>query len=191
MKAAVETLEPEQRINIMRYTLADDGTFPNNGLLQLLVYKKVFLPHTAPDDQLVKDTFESNNWSNAWTDGIFDYHHYHSITHEVLGIVAGSASVQFGGPKGVSILLEQGDVVIIPAGVAHKKIESTDDFSCVGAYPDGKDYDIKEGKENERPEADENIRKVPLPEMDPVYGAGGPLLKNWSATTDRSHESIL
>ena len=31
----------------------------------------------------------------------------------------------------------------------------------------------------ERPRADENINRVPLPEEDPVYGAGGPLVAYW------------
>ena len=39
-------------------------------------------------------------WLGAWVDGIYAFHHFHSTAHEVLGIVAGSASVILGGPKG-------------------------------------------------------------------------------------------
>jgi uncharacterized protein YjlB len=48
-----------------------------------------------------------------------------------------------------------------------------------GAYPDGKDYDLKKGEPADRPKADDNISKVDLPDIDPVYGLSGPLILNW------------
>jgi uncharacterized protein YjlB len=70
-------------------------------------------------------------------------------------------------------------VIIIPAGVAHKNLNSTNDFRCVGAYPVGQHYDMNYGKKHERPEADNNIRKLPLPPTDPVYGLNGKLFTFW------------
>jgi uncharacterized protein YjlB len=87
--------------------------------------------------------------------------------------------VQFGGATGITIELKRGDVFIIPAGVAHKNAGSSKDFKCVGAYPEGQDYDTNLGKEDERPGTDENIRTVPLPQLDPVYGVKGPLQDSW------------
>jgi uncharacterized protein YjlB len=47
----------------------------------------------------------------------------------------------------------------------------------VGAYPKGQEsYDLRTGEERERPGVLENIRGVPLPETDPLFGEGGPLL---------------
>jgi mannose-6-phosphate isomerase-like protein (cupin superfamily) len=51
-----------------------------------------------------------------WRDGIYDWIHYHSRTHEVLGIARGSAKAQFGGPKGRTVTLKAGDAAILPAG---------------------------------------------------------------------------
>ena len=163
---------------VIKHIIEDDGTFPNSALF-ILIYKNALnLPeeHAA---KIVEDVFKKNNWSNAWKNGIYDYHHYHSITHEVLGVYQGNTRVQLGGENGMIHLLEKGDIIIIPAGVAHKNIGPDKDFKCVGAYPGGMDYDIKKGKPGERPEADDNIKKVPLPEKDPVYGSDGPLLLNW------------
>ena len=186
MRSLAEIIEAIQNVNISRYILSDDdGTFPNN-VLPLLVYKNVLQLSTEKSDDIVKEILESNGWTNAWVDGIYDYHHYHSTSHEVLAIINGSALVTFGGPSGISVPLEKGDVVIIPAGVAHKNENSDDDFKCVGAYPDGQDYDILKGKKGERPKADENIAKVPLPETDPVFGVEGPLVKNWKTGSNKT-----
>jgi uncharacterized protein YjlB len=127
----------------------------------------------------VKDLFESHNWWNSWDSGIFEYHHYHSITHEVLGIYSGATTLQLGGEHGVKIKIQKGDVLVIPAGVAHKNLGKEDDVGCIGAYPDGRDYDMNYGKPGERPGTDHKIHHVPLPKTNPVYGQGG-LTQVWN-----------
>ena len=159
--------------------LQDDGVFPNNATLPLIIYQQAIeLPEDDPA-LTIEQVFKANRWVNSWRNGIYDYHHYHSTAHEVLGISQGWVTVQLGGPQGITATLEKGDVVIIPAGVAHKHLESSKDFKCVGAYPEGQDYDTKYGKDGERPKADENIRNVPLPVLDPIHGKVGPLINSW------------
>ena len=75
---------------------------------------------------------------------------------------------------------EAGDVIIIPAGVSHKNLDQSPDFRCVGAYPKGQSPDMKYGNPTERPDADERIKKVPLPKTDPVFGKAGPLIRLWN-----------
>jgi len=166
---------PVQQLNIIRFLIQDDGQFPNNGKFPLLIYKHGI----TADETLIRDILESNRWVNSWKDSIFDYHHYHSTTHEVLIVLQGTASIQFGGPQGPVQSVEPGDVIIIPAGVAHKLDVADKNFQVVGAYPEGMKYDIKYGKTGERPQADENINSLPVPEFDPLYGLEGPLGKNW------------
>jgi uncharacterized protein YjlB len=176
MKSVDDLTATIQQINIIRHFLSDDGRFPNNARLPLLVLQNALL---TSDGNAVEEIFESNGWVNAWQNGIYDFHHYHSKAHEVLGVIKGTARVQFGGPNGVAVSMNPGDVVIIPAGVAHKFIEGEDDFTVVGAYPEGQLYDVMYGKDGERPAADENIRALSLPASDPVYGTDGPLIKSW------------
>jgi uncharacterized protein YjlB len=97
----------------------------------------------------------------------------------VLGVFSGYATIQFGGEQGEEIDIEEGDVVVIPAGVGHKKISSSEDFAVVGAYPNGSDFDILTGKECERPQADDNIANTAIPDNDPVYGKMEGLLSLW------------
>jgi uncharacterized protein YjlB len=160
------------------YVLKDNGIFPNSKL-PVLLYKNVLdLPVLFPAAH-VENLFKSNLWTNSWKDGIFTYHHYHSITHEVLGAYKGKVRVQLGGEDGTTVTFEKGDVLIIPAGVAHKNLDDENDIACVGAYPDGKSYDMNYGKTGERPLTDMNIEKVPIPEKDPVLGFKGGIEKYW------------
>jgi uncharacterized protein YjlB len=123
--------------------------------------------------------FARNGWLGAWVDGIFPFHHFHSIAHEVLGIVAGTAAVVLGGPGGRRVEVAPGDVLVLPAGTGHCNAGSSADLLVVGAYPNGMRYDLRRGDPAERDEVLANIAAVPLPDTDPVHGAGGPLAEIW------------
>jgi len=161
-----------------QYILHDDGTFPNSKL-PVLHYKgilrlPVFFPAAA-----VRRLFRKNGWTNNWRDGVFTYHHYHSNTHEALAVCKGSTVLQLGGEKGEMVKLEKGDVIIIPAGVAHRNLGKERDIICVGGYPEGKDYDMNYGSPEERPGTDREIAALPLPATDPVLGAGKGVADIW------------
>jgi uncharacterized protein YjlB len=170
-------------VKVFQFLIKQNGWFPNNAALPVLLYKGALRLPDEDKEKLVKEVFHQNGWSNDWVDGIYSYHHYHSITHEVLGVIQGKCTLQLGGDRSLKQVIEQGDVIVLPAGVAHKNIESSDDFTCVGAYPKGADYDLNYGKEEEHPKVVENIKKVPLPDTDPLYGKEGPLLDNWKKKT--------
>ena len=159
--------------------LKDDGTFPNNEKLPLLIYKNAIELDKSDPAATIEKYFNANHWRGSWRNGIYGFHHYHSTAHEALGVYSGKVKVQLGGPKGITVDAEAGDVIIIPAGVAHKNLGSSQDFGVVGAYPKGQQWDMNYGKSGERPQADDNISRVPMPETDPVYGNPGPLLKLW------------
>lgn len=161
------------------YTLTDDGIFPNNARLPLLLYRQaVDLPRHDPA-ACFEALFASHQWGNGWRNGIYGVHHYHSTAHEVLGVYRGHATVQFGGAAGPCLRIDCGDVVVIPVGVAHKNCGASRDFGVVGAYPYGQRWDTCYGKAGERPQADRRIAQVALPQADPVYGRQGPLVARW------------
>lgn len=153
---------------------ADDGMIPNHPIYPLLLYKNVIEKN---DD--IENILSENNWLGIWEGGVAPYHHYHSISHEVVVVKDGSATLHLGGEDGTKVEVKAGDVAIIPAGFGHKNIDSSSDFAVYGAYPDGMDYDFCYGKKEERSQNLENIRKVPMPDKDPVFGKAGPLFKYW------------
>jgi len=164
---------------VSSYLLSDDGTFPNNAALPVVVYRDSIDFGDEDAAAIIENRFHEQRWGGVWRNGIFSYHHYHSTAHEVLCIANGTVRAQLGGDQGPVFELEPGDVVVIPAGVAHRNLESSDDLVVVGAYPPHQIWDINTGGEDERPRADENIAEVPLPETDPVLGPDGPLMDLW------------
>lgn len=155
--------------------LKDDGIIPNNPILPVLLYRHVWATQPVEAEHLLN----RNGWGNSWTNGVFDFHHYHSNTHEALAVIQGSAKLLLGGEHGQPVLVEAGDVIVLPAGTGHKRMEKSPDFRIVGAYPEGMNYNLKTGERSERPAVLHEIREVPLPLTDPVYGSGGPLVEHW------------
>jgi uncharacterized protein YjlB len=157
--------------------LEDNGTFPNNRRPLLLYLRAV-----PADPSAIESLFDRNLWPSAWRNGVYPYHHYHSTAHEALGVYSGSATIQFGGPQGVTRRVQAGDAVVIPAGVAHRCVEASPDFQVLGAYPRGQHWDMCYGKPGERPEADRRVAALGDPEQDPVQGAGGALCRLWKGS---------
>jgi uncharacterized protein YjlB len=161
----------------------DAGTIPNNPVLPLLFYPAA----GSSDPEVVEALFHRHGWPPAWRYGIYSYAHYHSTAHEVLGVYRGTAKIRLGHTSGDIFEVKAGDVIVIPAGVAHENLDSSPDFHVVGAYPPGQEADMLRGYPGERPDADERIAKVPLPESDPVFGDDGPLTQLWKMpATDSS-----
>ncbi|MCC5801593.1 cupin domain-containing protein [Rossellomorea vietnamensis] len=152
----------------------DDGIIPNNPDLPVLIYR-----NALDESSEAEEIFNRNHWLNSWTNGIYDYHHYHSNAHEVLGVMQGEATVQLGGEMGEEVTVHQGDVMVLPAGTGHKKLTASPDFKVAGAYPDGVSYNLKKGSLRERPSVLIEIKNVSLPTSDPVFGDKGPLIKYW------------
>jgi len=157
--------------------LADDGTFPNSRL-PLLLYRGAVARDAGA--AALERLFKENGWAPQWRDTVFTFHHYHSKTHECLGVAEGNATLRLGGPNGAEVRVEAGDVVVIPAGVAHQRVVASTDFMVVGAYPPGEEeWDTLRGNPDDRPRADQTIAKLPPPESDPVQGKAGALVDLW------------
>lgn len=162
-------------MNTLVFTFTDDGLIPNHPTLPVLIVQGAFQGRTKE----IEETFNKHNWKNSWVNGVFSYHHYHSNAHEVLGVKAGTARLMIGGENGEELTVQTGDVLLLPAGTGHKKLECSNDFKIVGAYPEGMSYNVKTGEEGDRPEVLRDIEQVPLPMTDPIFGNKGPIFDYW------------
>mgnify|MGYP002629751104 CR=1 FL=1 len=158
----------------------DDGETPNNPSLPLLVYRGAVEVESATDPAaLFENAFGAHGWGQGWRNGIHGFLHFHTRTHEVLGIARGRARVQFGGASGQELDVEAGDVVVLPAGTGHRRVSASADLLVVGAYPDNGGFDQRRPGEIDHASAVSAVAAVPLPRADPLYGQAGPLRETW------------
>ena len=73
--------------DIITYYFENDGDIPNN-ILPVMIYKNALQYLT---DKNFESTFSQNGWANNWHDIILTEDHFHSNTHEVLGLKSGQA----------------------------------------------------------------------------------------------------
>jgi len=161
-------------------SFADDGDVPNHPRWPMIVYAQAIARETLQKSEYAFDElFERNGWPAAWRNGIYPFTHYHSKTHEVLGIAKGEATVQFGGKSGKILTARAGDALLLPAGTGHKRISSSSDLLVIGAYPPGSKYDLMRSGEPDKAAIRARIAKVAKPDTDPVSGAAGAMLSLW------------
>jgi uncharacterized protein YjlB len=145
---------------------------PNHPSFAVLVYRA--LPAVFAGAESCRELFADNGWVGSWVDGVLDFHHFHSTSHEVLGVVSGEATLELGGPQGERFEVSAGDVLVLPAGTGHRRASARGGFTVVGAYPSGQeDYDLLRGDDPaELAAARERIAALGAPPSDPVGGDG-------------------
>jgi uncharacterized protein YjlB len=145
---------------------------PNNPRFPVLLYRGV--EAAAAGAAAARALFADHGWGGSWVAGVFDFHHFHSTSHEALAVVAGRATIELGGPQGRAFDVEAGDVLVLPAGTGHRRATERNGFTVVGAYPAGQeDYDLLRGDDPaEIAAARERIARLPAPPNDPVGGEG-------------------
>jgi len=146
------------------------------GTLPLLIYHSVFPTGTSPST--IESHMRANGFEPQWRYGMYPFSHFHTTTYEVLAVYSGNATCQFGGdrnPDAVRLDVKEGDVVILPPGLAHKGVDMAPGFTMVGSYPMGYNWDEKRKGEKG---FEEKIRGVRGLMKDPVYGDEGPALEH-------------
>ena len=167
--------------DVSTYLFADDGSIPNHPTWPMIIYKGAFADVTGDRAAEIENVFQTNGWANAWRNGIYSFPHYHSNTHEVLGIASESATLRLGGEVGGVFEIEAGDVALLPAGTGHQNLGSSDNLLVIGAYPsDCADWDLCRGESGDRTGCLQSIKRVPLPPIDPVLASGGGIIEHWS-----------
>ena len=161
------------------FLLEDDGETPNNPALPLVLYRAAVDVTGADPAAAFERAFAAHGWGDGWRNGIFDFLHFHTRTHEVLGIARGTAKVEFGGAKGKTVDLQAGDVAILPAGTGHRRLSCSADLLVVGAYPANTCIDQHRPSQISHDKAVADVAGTALPEQDPVFGKDGPLRQLW------------
>src|SRR5690242_10659409 len=166
----------------VRQIQCDKATDVPNSPLPVLLYRSVLASHVVGKARAFRQCFKKNGWTGIWTDTIYDYTHFHSNAHEVLGIAEGRVTVRLGGDIGRLFRLNAGDMLVLPAGIGHQRVGDDDGLKVVGAYPPGQSHFNMKRKGRA-------IAKVPLPPKVPFYGEDGPLVRFWSAPSGKANNT--
>lgn len=146
------------------------GSLPNSRF-PLLVHRGGI---EGGGEDAVLARFRANGWLNNWRyPGVYTYRHFHSTTHECLGVARGWMEMEVFGDGGNTLRVVAGDVIVMPAGVSHIMTGHSDDVMMIGGYPDGRDWDNmrQDGlSEDLRRAAAKRIMMLPIPSRDPVTG---------------------
>ncbi len=163
-----------------RLDLGPNGWVPNNLWLPVLLYRHAFGGDGAKLGDVagqMETAFTRNGWPPQWRNGVYGFHHYHSTAHELLGFARGWGRLVLGGEGGREIVVNAGDVAVLPAGTGHCRVAASEDFLVVGAYPPGETWDVcRDAPDKARAQ---RMRDVVFPASDPVVGVEGPLVKAW------------
>jgi uncharacterized protein YjlB len=72
-------------VALQSFTLRRSEWVPNNPRLPVLFYKNAITLVGEDPTALLEAAFTRNGWPTQWRNGVYDFHHYHSTAHEVLG----------------------------------------------------------------------------------------------------------
>ncbi|KAK6352643.1 hypothetical protein TWF730_009461 [Orbilia blumenaviensis] len=175
------------QISIEKHQIPRHKLIPNTSLhgIPFMHYKSAFPKDT--DAGLVEETLRTNSWNPSWRYTMYTKSHFHSTTHEALVVISGSAEILLGGddnPDNIKIVVDTGDAMFIPVGVAHRLVKDIggrgwgagEGFTMVGAYPvGGEGWDMCYGKEGgeDGDGVDERVERIAGVKVeDPVLGGG-------------------
>ncbi|KAK5116524.1 hypothetical protein LTR85_009149 [Meristemomyces frigidus] len=173
-------LTPLKDLKVLKHQIPAHGLIPNTSTQgkPLLIYRSAF-PSGTGASQIEKHLASVGVVTPQWRYTMYSTSHFHSTSHEVLAVASGRAKLCFGhedNPKRVQETLAGGDVIVVPAGVAHRLLEDLEGgFEMVGCYPTGSSWDMCYGKSGEESKI-EKIKDLPWFRKDPVYGDEGPAL---------------
>jgi uncharacterized protein YjlB len=148
-----------------------NGRAPNSRYIDLIHRGAVSAGPGVDLADAIEATFRRHDRLNNWRElGGYDYLHFRLTTHEALGMACGRITLRLGGEGGAVVTLEAGDILVLPVGTSHTRLDRSPDSWMVGGYPEGRDWDLirDERVTEEARAAIKLIGSLPIPARDPA-----------------------
>ena len=179
MASLPEFLTPLKSLKVSRHQIPAYKHIPNTSIQSYPLYNNRQAYKPSPPASDIEHYLSSVNVVKPqWRYTMYSESHFHSTSHEVLCVYSGSADLCFGGeenPDRIEPKVSSGDVIVVPAGVAHRLTKDHGGFSMIGSYPKGCNWDMFYGREGEE-EKVKKIGNLDWFERDPIYGDQGHVL---------------
>ena len=129
MAGSKALLTPLKELRVSSYQIPSFDRIPNTSIQKkpLLVYHHAFNASVSASS-IESHLASVNVVSSQWRYTMFSQSHFHSTAHEVLCVTAGKARLCFGSennPNRVELVVEKGDVMIVPAGKSSRRCKSS------------------------------------------------------------------
>lgn len=130
-------LTPLSDLKVLSHLIPAYQLTPNTSLQSkpLMIYNSAF-PAAVTASQIETHVSTIGVVDPQWRYTMYSRSHFHSTAHEVLVIAHGKAQLCFGhehNPQRVEAVVAKGDVIVMPAGVAHRLLEDLDgSFEMIG-----------------------------------------------------------
>ena len=159
----------------LTFTFADDGAIPNSRLPMLVYRAAVPADPAAIETTVRREPLASGVARQRASVPAFPQQRARGFGRRAR---PGQGAIRW--PRRRNVGHAAGDVVVLPAGVGHCRLEKSADLLIVGAYPDNASA---AGPASRRPGRARcvvrNIAAVATPNADPVAGGQGALVSLW------------
>ena len=132
-------LTPLKDLQVLTHQIPSYHLVPNTTLHNkpLLIYRAAFPPPLTNASLIESHLTSVGVVAPQWRYTMYSTSHFHSTSHEVLGIANGRARLCFGHEENEGRVVEEvrkGNVVVVPAGVAHRLMEDLEGGFAMVSY---------------------------------------------------------
>ncbi|WP_409275778.1 hypothetical protein V1499_09685 [Neobacillus sp. SCS-31] len=113
--------------------LLENRFVPGKPARPVLYYPGALKDATRGDEKRIMD---------KWRNGISGYYRNHSSSHEVLGVIQGSAALEIGSERKVQLEVKPGDLIVFPTGTEKRPVSVSPDFKATGFNSDEHGEDV-------------------------------------------------
>ncbi|KAF2860753.1 hypothetical protein K470DRAFT_257540 [Piedraia hortae CBS 480.64] len=130
-----------KNLKVTHHIIPAHGNTPNTSIKHkpLLIYHTAF-PPTTGSIEIEHHLHTIGEVESQWRRTMYSTSHFHTTSHEVLAVSSGASRLLFGHEdisERVEACVERGDVIVIPAGVAHLLVEDEVGLIWWGSIPRG------------------------------------------------------